>query len=855
MQTITPMMQQYLRIKKKYPEYLLMFRLGDFYEFFFEDAKTAAKVLNLTLTSRPVAKGKRIPMAGVPHHSAKNYIKKLLQEGYKIALCEQTSEPAKGKIVDREVVRVITPGTYIEEELQEEQDNLYILALKKEKDSFGFAFSDPATGEFFTQEGNLKQISEILKKLPIKEIVVKNEEQIKPFKPIIDLKNISISLYSPEDVFEEAEYLKEFFKIKTLKSFGIENKPLAIAASSLLLSYLNFTQKQAPQITEIKLYQQEKYLYLDPATIRNLEIFENYYGKNKNTLFGLLNQCKTTMGKRLLKKFLLQPLKNKAEIEKRLDIVNHFTKHPQLLEETRKKLGEIYDLERLSSKITNNLHSPSDLSNLKLSLKSAFELKQILEKEKIQLLEPILTSFKEKLWQLYELIEKTLVEDPAEAGEGNLIKPGVNPKIDELRELSSSSQKWLLEFERKEKERTKIPTLKVGYNKVFGYYIEVTKPYANKVPKDYIRKQTLVGSERYITLELKEKEEKILSSQEEILKEEKKELEKLREAVKNSIKELKNLSFSLAYIDVLSNFAFLAKLYDYNRPTFNKGGSLKIVKGRHPVVEKALQEEDFVENDTYLNKKDQQILIITGPNMAGKSVYIRQVALICLLAHIGCFVPAQKAEIPVLDRIAVRSGAGDIISEGLSTFMVEMVETASILNSITDKSLVVLDEIGRGTSTYDGISIAWAVAEYLAKTKGKQAFALFATHYHELQSLAEFNSNVKNFQMQVKKTNGQIIFTYKLVKGAAPHSFGIEVAKRAGLPKQVLERASEILKILEGKSKKVRPKKIVLEQHSLFSQISKAEVHPTIKLLKEIEPDKLTPLQALETLYKLKKLL
>lgn len=855
METLTPMMQQYLKIKKKYPDYLLMFRLGDFYEFFFDDAKTASKILNITLTSRPVAKGKRIPMAGVPHHSAKAYIKKLLLEGYKIALCEQTSEPGKAKIVDREVVRIITPGTYIEEELEEEQDNLYIFTFTSEKEKYGFAFSDPATGEFFAQEGNFDEVFDILKKLPIKEVVVENENSLSPFKKVIELKKISVSLYSPDDIFDSSQYLKEFFKIKSLKSFGIDNKPLAIISSAYLLSYLNYTQKQAPQITEIKPFIKEKYLYLDPATIRNLEIFENYYGKTTNTLFSLLNQCKTAMGRRMLKKFLLQPLKEKNKIEERLNIVELFYKDQNLLEKTREILRDIYDLERLSSKISNNLHSPSDLVNLKLSLNSAFVLKELLEKTNSDLFKPIITKFKESLIQLAQLINKTLVDDPVEAGEGNLIKPGVNPKIDELKELTSSNQKWLLEFEKKERERTKIPTLKVGYNKVFGYYIEITKPYAKKVPQEYIRKQTLVGSERYITLELKEKEEKILSAQEEILNEEKKELEKLRNAIKNLIKELKDLSQALGFIDVLSNFAYVSRLYDYKKPEFIENGSLEIIEGRHPVVEQALKDQEFVKNDTYLNKKDQQILIITGPNMAGKSVYIRQVAIICLMAHIGCFVPAKKAKLPVLDRIAVRSGAGDIIAEGLSTFMVEMVETAGILHSITDKSLVVLDEIGRGTSTYDGISIAWAVAEYLAKTKGKKAFALFATHYHELQSLADFNPNVKNFQMQVKQENGDLIFTYKLTKGSAPHSFGIEVAKKAGLPKEVIEKANEILKILEGKSEKVRPRKIVLEQHNLFSHISKAEDHPAIKLLEKTDPNKLTPLQALELIYKLKEML
>ncbi len=853
--SLTPMMQQYLRIKKQYPEYLLMFRLGDFYEFFMEDAKKAAKVLNITLTSRPTGKNQRVPMAGIPHHAARSYIKKLLSAGYKIAICEQTSEPNNRTIVDREVVRIITPGTYIDEEFLDEATNTYVFTFLSKKDSVGFAFCDLSTGEFYSnEERNINPaefVSELLRTLPIKEIVVENEEQAKNFKNLLSLYNISVSLYSPSDIFSPEEYIKEYFDIKSLKTFNLQGN-LAIYSTALLLSYLNYTQRnKINQITSIKIYSPKKYLYLDPATIRNLEIFESYYSYTKApTLISVIDECKTPMGKRLLRKLLSRPLKQKSEIEKRLQAVEFFIKHKSLLTEIRSLLNNVRDIERIVSKISSNIHSPADFINLKDSLYTVFKIKtQLANIDAPKLLQTLVKDINNKLKELANEIDKTIVENPIEAGEGNRIKPGVSKKLDELKKLTLNNKEWLLNLEKKEKEKTGIPTLKIGYNKVFGYYIEITKPYIHKVPKEYIRKQTLTNSERYITLELKEMEEKILIAEEEILKEEKIILGKLQEKILSLTKVIQKTSESIAFIDVLSNFAHISFKYDYTKPIFTNENKIEIKGGRHPVVERFLYDSYFVDNDTFLDKKDQQIIVITGPNMAGKSVYIRQVALISLLAHIGCFVPAKSATLCVLDRIAVRSGAGDIITEGLSTFMVEMVETASILNSITDRSLVVLDEIGRGTSTYDGISIAWAIVEYLAKTKDKKAFALFATHYHELQNLEEYNSNVKNYQMAVKEIDGESVFTYKLTRGAAPHSFGIHVAKVSGLPKEVIRRAKEILKILEGKTQNIKAKKIILHQFSLFS---KAEDHPIINEIKNLKIENITPLQALNLISKWK---
>ncbi len=848
------MMRQYFQIKKKYPDCLIMFRLGDFYEFFFDDAKIVSRILGITLTSRSKHQGKKIPMAGIPHHSVKNYLKRLVDHNYKIAWCEQLTEPDGRGIVQRDVVRIITPGN-INSFLEIEEANRYIFTFVLGRREVGYAFADISTGEFFTQQKKTsdpeKFLFELIRTLPVREIIVRKGAKFEFLRDFLKDQALSISEFeaSSLEFSSPEEYLRKHFKIASLRSFSLQGKDLAISASAFLLDYLIYTEKtDLSQITRINLHKIDEYLRIDHSTFVNLDIFSDSV-RGRSDLFSLFNECCTPMGKRLLHSWFLFPLSNLEKINSRLEAVQELKENPSLLADLRDLLRQCFDINRIISRLVNKTFVIDDLIKLKKSIYVSLLIADKARDLRSRLITENLGSIDKSLKNIADLIDRIIIDDPTSSLQQGFVKKGVDEKLDEIKNLLFSSQEYLAKLEAEERERTGIPSLKIRFNKVFGFYIEVSKSYKDKVPQDYIRRQTLVNAERFITPKLKEYEEKILNAQQLIDEIQDRILADLRKKILAEINLLQRFALDLAHIDCLANFAHLALEYDYKKPEFGKSHQFLIREGRHPIVERMI-DSPFSPNNLQMDKKNCQIMIITGPNMAGKSVYIRQVALIAYLAHIGSFVPADKVQLPLLDQIFVRSGAGDIISEGISTFMLEMIETANILNNATDKSLVVLDEIGRGTSTYDGISIAWAIAEYLAKKPGKQPFTLFATHYHELQNLERYHKVIKNFQMAIKKRAGKPVFIYKVIPGASSHSYGIYAAEMAGLPAEVVENARKILKTLEGKTKGLQVKHILIQQAPLFQEEKKdSEI---IKRLKEIDPDKLTPLRALEIIYELR---
>ncbi|MEX2690071.1 MAG: DNA mismatch repair protein MutS [Candidatus Njordarchaeum guaymaensis] len=843
---MTPLMVQYYRIKRKVPDAILFFRVGDFYETFGKDAIIVSKELGIVLTSRDKERDKT-PMAGVPHHSAGGYIARLVRKGYKVAIAEQLEEPSpRKKIVKRDIVRIITPGTVVEEFLLNDRYNNYLASIVKGKKGFGFAICDVSTGEFMVTQLEGSQslddlISELSRFQPSECVI---PESLSQNSGVIDRIQEEIKLtYTPlPDYYFDLEYaretLLEFFNVTSLEGFGCDKKPLAISAAGAIITYLKETQRtKLGNIKRIRTYIISKYMILDGTTISTLELLKNFRdGSTRGTLLEVLDKTMTAMGSRLLKKWIILPLQDIKEINKRLDAVEELYNNSFMRRSLRDLLNQVYDIERIVSRLNLGRLNPKDLIALKESLKRVPKISEELKKVKSELL----IAIREKLVglpHLVNLIEKAIVDDPpATIQEGGIIKDGYNSELDELRSIYRDGKQWILSLEKKERNRTGIKSLKVGYNKVFGYYIEVPKTQLSRVPSNYIRKQTLVNAERYITPELKEFEEKILHAEEKIKQLEYELFLEVRDQVCKETPQIQEIANNLAILDVLACFAEIAKTNNYVRPIVDESYIIEIKEGRHPVVEQMI-DEPFVPNDTYLNNEDVQIMILTGPNMSGKSTYSRQVALIALLAHMGSFVPAKAAHIGLIDRIFTRIGAVDDITKRQSTFMVEMLETANILNNATERSLIILDEIGRGTSTFDGMSIAWAVLEYIHNYIG--AKTIFATHYHHLTQIEGLLDRVKNYHILVKEYRNKMIFIRKVVEGPTDKSYGIQVAKLAGLPDDVIERANLILKHIEKTSNIEIPVELIRRENNQVKRRKlSTEVVNEEDLLPELAIDK-----------------
>ncbi|MCD6383532.1 MAG: DNA mismatch repair protein MutS [Thermoplasmata archaeon] len=881
-ENFTPVMRQYLRIKKRYPDAILFYRMGDFYEMFFEDALVASKELGITLTSRDKGPdGKRIPMAGVPYHAVDNYLPRLVEKGYKVAICEQVEDPKKAKgIVKREVVRVVTPGTlYTASELKEATNNyLLSILLDIKKERAALSYLDLSTGEFFVKEveGDLVEdlTAEIMKYNP-KEILVPRsqrrwlEENLKGF-----LKGVTITDWPDHHFLPEAseERLKAHFSVLSLDGFGLKGRPLAVGASGAALSYARETQMSSlPHIREIRYLTSTNTMVLDSTTLRNLEIFRNLRdGSTRGTLFDILNKCSTPMGTRSMKHSLSNPLLSPGEIEKRLDAVEFFRGHLFVRSDLRDVLKGIGDVERILSRLSLGSGSARDLVALKEALKRVGDLEELFlknpEMSQVELLSDI-RSRMDPSGDLVDLLESAIVENPpATVREGGMIREGFSEELDTLKRSLQEAKEYLETLEARERARTGIKSLKVRFNKVFGYYIEVTRPNLHLVPKDYIRKQTLASSERFITPELKEKESFILNAQEKI---EEMEYSIFRELVNNVLQrsdKIYQTARAIGELDMLLTLGEIAAQSNYSRPVVDEGDEIVIKGGRHPVVERVI-EWGFVPNDLYINTRDERFIILTGPNMSGKSTYMRQAALIVILAQMGAFVPAESARIGLVDRIFTRVGAYDDPVRGQSTFMVEMLELANILRSATKRSLILLDEVGRGTSTFDGMAIAWAAVEYLADRRKIGARTIFATHYHHLTELEGRVEGVVNYHVAVKETRDGVVFLRKVKRGPSSRSYGIEVAKLAGVPEDVVKRASEILKEIEerdslreaathiaggGEGKRTSYRRGRGVQLVLLP-FEGEEENPYIEEILNLDLDNMTPLKALEYLYNLKK--
>lgn len=865
----TPMMKQYKEIKAKYEDSILFYRMGDFYEMFYEDAKIASEELGLTLTKRN--KKTDTPLAGIPYHSAASYIAKLVEKGYKVAICEQVEDPKTAKgIVKRDVIRVITPGTVIDTDYLDEKTNNYLLGIVLKDGEIALSYVDITTGEFRVSElkgENLgfKLLGEINKILP-KEIITdeKSYEFVEKELETHRMKD-GISLHKWMIGKNNREYLLDYFKIKSLESFGIEKKELIIRSAGMLLKYVIDLQKgNSLPITKIIYSSSEDIMELNLTTQRNLDIISNWRGETSNgTLLWVLDSCRSSMGSRLLKKIIKNPLLDIEKINERQKNIGFFIEEVLLREETRDRLKEIYDIERIIGKLVLETINGRDLIALKQSIKKSLELYKILEGNEMFQLEI------EKLVEMYNLIEQVIVEEPPfSIREGGIIKGGFNEELDGLREISEHGKDYILRIEAEEREKTGIKGLKIKYNKVFGYFIEVTKSNIGNVPDYYIRKQTLTNAERYIVPKLKEYEEKVLNAKTRIETLEYYLFKEITGELKKYIEILQELAYKLAYVDVITNLAHIAIKNNYIKPELSYESSLEIIGGRHPIVEKLIPTGEFIKNNVIFNNK-KDFIILTGPNMSGKSTYMKQIALIIIMAHIGSYVPADYAKIGIVDKIFTRIGASDDLMTGQSTFMLEMSEVANILNSATDKSFIILDEIGRGTSTFDGISIATAISEYIHDKIG--AKTIFATHYHELTQLEDKLERAENYRIEVEENEKDIKFLREIVKGGADKSYGIEVARLAGLPKELLANSKKILKTLETR-KNIIEKKIGVEQMMLFGQevIKEEEVEEvqeenvvdiskeeelTLRVLREIDINKLTPMEAMLKLNELKKIL
>lgn len=871
--SLSPMMVHYCQTKCAYKDSILFYRLGDFYEMFFEDAKTVSRELELTLTGKDCGLSERAPMCGIPYHAAETYINRLIDKGYKVAICEQVEDPKTAKgIVKREVTRVVTPGTNLNMQELDEGKNNYLMAIVCVGDHFGVSTADITTGDCYVTEidEERKLWDEINKFLPAE--IICNDAFLVSGVDVDDLRNrLHISVFALESWYFGDDLCKqtllEHFKISSLEGLGLADYDSGVIAAGSLFRYLLDTQKNTMEhMNKIIPYTTDRYMVIDSSSRRNLELVETLREKQKRgSLLWVLDKTKTAMGARMLRSFVEQPLIDADAINKRLDAVTELNMQAMLREEIREYLNPVYDLERLVSRISYRSANPRDLLAFKMSLEMIPHIKNLLA----NFTSPLLVRINEQmdgLEDLYRLLEASITEDPPLAvKEGGIIREGYNEQVDTYRNSKTQGKSWLAQLEAEEKEKTGIRNLKIKYNKVFGYYLEVTNSFKDLVPEYYTRKQTLTNAERYITPKLKELEDMILGAEDKLFALEYDLFCQVREELAAQIPRIQETAKAIAQLDVYASLSVVAQRNNYVRPTVNTKGVIDIKNGRHPVVEKMINNDMFIANDTYLDNGSKRVSVITGPNMAGKSTYMRQTALIVLMAQIGSFVPAEKAKIGVVDRIFTRVGASDDLASGQSTFMVEMTEVANILRNATAKSLLILDEIGRGTSTFDGLSIAWAVIEHISNTKLLGAKTLFATHYHELTELEGKIPGVNNYCIAVKERGDDIVFLRKIVKGGADKSYGIQVAKLAGVPDSVLDRAKELVdelvhtditstfKDLAENSRKTKPKavhydEVDLEQISLFDTVQDQDI---IEELKNLDITMLTPMDAMNTLYRL----
>lgn len=876
MAALTPMMQQYMAIKEQYKDCILFYRLGDFYEMFYDDALTASKELEITLTGKNCGQEERAPMCGVPYHAVDVYLNKLVAKGYKVAICEQAEDPKQAKgIVKREVIRIVTPGTNLSQQALDEGRNNYLMCLVYDNNQFGLAITDISTGDFYTTEvATLKELYDEIHRFSPSEIICNDSfymsgASLDDFK---DRLHVSVSTldtwYMDEAV--SVQKIKEHFKVASLDGLGLTDFPSGTLAVGALLLYLYETQKNTlDNLTKITPYRSGGYMIIDSATNRNLELIETLREKQKKgSLLWVLDKTKTAMGARLMRNWIEQPLIEKKKITARQDAVEELYNDMITREEIREYLNAVYDLERLVTRISYRTANPRDLIAFKTSLGMIPPVKQLLSQAKSAELKEI-DERMDCLEDIYDLIEKSIQDEPPiMIREGGMIKEGYNEDVDKFRLSRTEGKTWLAELEAREKEKTGIKNLRVRYNKVFGYYLEVTNSYKELVPENWTRKQTLANAERYITPELKELEDMILGAEDKLAALEYDLYCEVRDSIGEQVVRIQETAKAIAHLDVLASLACVAQSNDYVRPSINTKGVIDIQGGRHPVVEKMNNNQMFIDNDTYLDNKNHRISIITGPNMAGKSTYMRQSALIVLMAQIGSFVPAKSANIGIVDRIFTRVGASDDLASGQSTFMVEMTEVANILRNATSRSLLILDEIGRGTSTFDGLSIAWAVVEHISNPKLLGAKTLFATHYHELTELEGKLDSVNNYCIAVREQGDDIIFLRKIIRGGADKSYGIQVARLAGVPDSVIDRAKEIASWLEetdvtdkAKNLQVRTsakkKEVVREAVPAEKQMSLFDIypadHPVLKELAGLDVSNMTPIQALNTLYELQK--
>ena len=876
MAALTPMMQQYMAIKEQYKDCILFYRLGDFYEMFYDDALTASRELEITLTGKNCGQEERAPMCGVPYHAVDVYLNKLVAKGYKVAICEQAEDPKQAKgIVKREVIRIVTPGTNLSQQALDEGRNNYLMCLVYDNNQFGLAITDISTGDFYTTEvATLKELYDEIHRFSPSEIICNDSfymsgASLDDFK---DRLHVSVSTldtwYMDEAV--SVQKIKEHFKVASLDGLGLTDFPSGTLAVGALLLYLYETQKNTlDNLTKITPYRSGGYMIIDSATNRNLELIETLREKQKKgSLLWVLDKTKTAMGARLMRNWIEQPLIEKKKITARQDAVEELYNDMITREEIREYLNAVYDLERLVTRISYRTANPRDLIAFKTSLGMIPPVKQLLSQAKSAELKEI-DERMDCLEDIYDLIEKSIQDEPPiMIREGGMIKEGYNEDVDKFRLSRTEGKTWLAELEAREKEKTGIKNLRVRYNKVFGYYLEVTNSYKELVPEDWTRKQTLANAERYITPELKDLEDMILGAEDKLAALEYDLYCEVRDSIGEQVVRIQETAKAIAHLDVLASLACVAQSNDYVRPSINTKGVIDIQGGRHPVVEKMNNNQMFIDNDTYLDNRNHRISIITGPNMAGKSTYMRQSALIVLMAQIGSFVPAKSANIGIVDRIFTRVGASDDLASGQSTFMVEMTEVANILRNATSRSLLILDEIGRGTSTFDGLSIAWAVVEHISNPKLLGAKTLFATHYHELTELEGKLDSVNNYCIAVREQGDDIIFLRKIIRGGADKSYGIQVARLAGVPDSVIDRAKEISSWLEetdvtdkAKNLQVRTsakkKEVVREAVPAEKQMSLFDIypadHPVLKELAGLDVSNMTPIQALNTLYELQK--
>jgi len=849
---ITPLRRQYLRVKQRYPEAIVFFRLGDFYETFDEDAKVASRELDIVLTAREMGKGHKVPMAGIPYHALDNYLAKLINRGYKVAICEQLSPPGKG-LVERDVIRVVTPGTVIEPNLLESKSNNYLASLVIEGEKAGIAYVDITTSEFAVTQLPADRISCELERLQPSEVLIPDSLPA-GLKMTEVSESLSAAITQLDDYWFDLEVarqtLLEHFEVATLEGYGCASLPLAIRAAGSLIHYVKETQKEALlQLPGLATYSTDSFMVIDGQTCRNLELFQGgRLGGSTNSLLSIIDLSKTAMGGRLLKNWVGHPVVDITKLTQRQEAVAWFYQHTLARHKIVALLADIADLERLVNRVRCGKIMPRELITLRSSLAKVPELKEVMETEdSVDWLSDELKLFPD----VVDLIGRSISDEPGTFEQGGVIKEGFSPELDELRHSSKEAKQYLASVEQRERQRTGIKSLKVGYNRVFGYYIEVSQSNLNLVPADYIRKQTLVGAERFFTSELKEYESLILNAQEKITEMEGTIFRQICQQVGAAGEQVLITAGVVAQVDAFCSFAEAASCHGYVRPTLTTENAIYIKAGRHPMVERSVGGDSFISNDTYLSNNDNQFIVLTGPNMSGKSTYLRQVALVVLMAQIGSFVPAESATVGIVDRIFTRIGAQEDLAAGQSTFMVEMTETANILHNATPRSLLILDEIGRGTSTYDGLSIAWAVAEFIHNYPRLGAKTLFATHYHELVDLANILPRVKNFNVAVTEEGDKVIFLHKVIPGGADKSYGIHVAQLAGLPKSVTNRAQEVLAELEDHAskgakipqQKARQMPLFFEDSLLLNEIAKLDI------------DSMSPLEAITKLYELKQMI